>query len=141
MTPRCPLPRHTLTWATGEPNTGGSHSFIYRGCGWLPPASLAHPHNGEPSVRPSSICPSVTRLFTHGVDALEPPLVCRQLCPERLVFHPFVVKVASFVVGDVWRCQQLVIDPESELWAEGVSPVVSEETSRTGSKGHPSLPY
>lgn len=42
------------------------------------------------------------------------------------MFHPFVVKVAGFVIGDVWRRQQLVIDPESELWAERVSPVVSE---------------
>ena len=84
---------------------------------------------------------SVTRLSAHRVDALKPPLVGHQFRHERLVFHPFVVKVASFVVGDVWRCQQLVIDPEGELWAEGVSPVVSEETSRTGSKGYPCLPH
>lgn len=40
------------------------------------------------------------------------------------MLQPFVVKVSSFIIGDVLRCQQLVIDPESELWAERVGSMV-----------------
>lgn len=49
-----------------------------------------------------------------------------QLCHERLVLQPFVVKVSSFIIGDILGCQQLVIDPESELWAERVGSMVPE---------------
>lgn len=62
--------------------------------------------------------PPTTGACTHRINVLEPPLMRSQFCHKGLVFHPLVVKVASFIVGDIWRCQQLVIDPESELWAE-----------------------
>lgn len=44
-------PHHTLTWAMGEPHTGGSHHFIYKGHEWLLPASLAQPNNEECNTR------------------------------------------------------------------------------------------
>ena len=77
---------------------------------------------------------------THRVDALQPPLVGGQLCHERLVLQPFVVKVSCFIIGDILRCQQLVIDPESELCVEKERLVISGYTFLTRGSGQDLLP-
>ena len=63
-----------------------------------------------------------------------------QLCHERLVLQPFVVKVSSVIVGDILRCQQLVIDPESELWAERMGSMVPECPSSARGSGQDCRP-
>lgn len=73
--------------------------------------------------------------ITYSIDALQLPLVGGQLCHERLVLQPFVVKVSRFIIGDILRCQQLVIDPEGELWAEKGVPIIPECTSLARGSG------
>lgn len=82
---------------------------------------------------------STTR-FTYCVDVLQPPLVGSQLCRKRLVLQPFVMKVSRFIIGDIRRCQQLVIDPESQLWVERVSPRVPDAPLWPGAQGRTCCP-
>jgi hypothetical protein len=68
-------------------------------------------------------------------------MVGSQLCHKCLVLQPFVVKVACFIIGSIWRGQQLVIDPENELWAERVSLMVLKYISLQDRTCHPTPDY
>lgn len=63
-----------------------------------------------------------------------------ELCHKFPMLLPFVVKVSHIIVGDILRCQQLVIDPETELWAERMGSVVPECTFLARGSGQDLLP-